>query len=156
MQVEKLMIRDVKSCGPQDDLNTAAQIMWDYACGCVPVLDENQRVVGMLTDRDVCMAAYTQGKPLHDIQVSTAMSRSVFFCSPSDDIARAQKLLRENRIHRLPVLDAEGKLVGVLSLDDLALETERERKGIAKRELTAAEIAETLAAVCHPRVTAAA
>lgn len=156
MQVEKLMIRDVKSCGPQDHLNTAAQIMWDYACGCVPVLDENQRVVGMLTDRDVCMAAYTQGKPLHDIQVSTAMSHSVFFCSPSDDIVRAQKLLRENRIHRLPVIDAEGKLVGVLSLDDLALETERERKGIAKRELTAAEIAETLAAVCHPRVTAAA
>lgn len=155
MQVEKLMIRDVKSCGLQDNLNTAAQIMWDYACGCVPVLDENQHVVGMLTDRDVCMAAYTQGKPLHDIQVSTAMSRSVFFCSPSDDIAQAQKLLRENRIHRLPVIDAGGKLVGVLSLDDIAQEAERERKGTAKRELTPAEIAETLAAVCRPRAAAA-
>jgi len=84
------------------------------------------------------------------------MSRSVFFCTPSDDIAQAQKLLRENRVHRLPVIDAEGKLVGVLSLDDLALETERERMGMAKRELTAAEIAETLAAVSRPRVTAAA
>ena len=57
-----------------DSLNRAAQIMWERRCGCVPVIDAG-RVVGLLTDRDVCMAAYTQGRRIDDIAVTTAMSR---------------------------------------------------------------------------------
>src|SRR5690606_28351921 len=68
MQVRELMTRDVQVCGPRDDLNRAAQIMWDHDCGVVPVVDSERRPIGMVTDRDVCMAAYTQGKPLSAIR----------------------------------------------------------------------------------------
>jgi CBS domain-containing protein len=69
MQVEQIMNREVKTCGPHEPLNKAAQIMWDTPCGAVPVVDNQGRPVGFLTDRDVCMAAYTQGKPLAELQV---------------------------------------------------------------------------------------
>ena len=76
MKVEQIMNREVKTCGPHDSLNKAAQIMWDTPCGAVPVVDEQGRPVGFLTDRDVCMAAYTQNKPLTELPVERAMART--------------------------------------------------------------------------------
>ena len=71
MKVEQIMNREVKTCRPQDSLNRAAQIMWDEPCGAVPVVDDQHRPVGFLTDRDICMAAYTQGKPLEQLRVES-------------------------------------------------------------------------------------
>ena len=87
MNVGQLMTRTVHACNPDDPLHVAAQIMWEQDCGCVPVVVDEEggsRVVGMLTDRDVCMAAYTQGKALAVIKVSSAMSREVCSCRPTD------------------------------------------------------------------------
>ena len=72
MNVEQIMNREVKTCAPRDSLNKAAQIMWDTPCGAVPVVDEQGRPVGFLTDRDVCMAAYTQNKPLTELPVEAS------------------------------------------------------------------------------------
>jgi len=88
------MNRNVKSCRPQDSLNKAAQIMWDETCGAVPVVDDQHKPVGFLTDRDICMAAYTQGKPLEQLRVETAMARRVVSCTGEDDLGSAAGLMR--------------------------------------------------------------
>jgi CBS domain-containing protein len=135
MKVEQIMNRNVKVCRPQDSLNKAAQIMWDEPCGAVPVIDDQHKPVGFLTDRDICMAAYTQGKPLHELRVETAMARKVVSCVAEDDLGSAAGLMRQHRTRRLPVIDRNGALVGLLSLDDLACEAARPLRGGVNDEL---------------------
>lgn len=135
MKVEQIMTRDVKSCGLQDSLNTAAQLMWEERCGALPVVDGQRRPIGFLTDRDICMAAYTQGKPLAQIRVETAMSRKVVTCSAEDELDSAAQLMRQSRTRRLPVVNPDGTLAGLLSLDDLACEAARSLRGGKNKEL---------------------
>src|SRR5215472_13332338 len=80
MDIERVMKHDVMACHPNDSLNRAAQLMWENACGCVPVVDEVGKPVGLITDRDICMAAYTQGRPLDAITVDASMARNVISC----------------------------------------------------------------------------
>ena len=148
MNVGQLMTRSVRICEPQDALNTAAQLMWDNNCGTVAVVADG-KAVGMLTDRDICMAAYTQGRPLSQIPVSTAMSKQLFACHPEDSVMAAEKILRANKIARLPVVSGDGHLRGILSLDDIAREALRERHGKGPVEVTAEEVCETLGAICE-------
>ena len=135
MKVEQIMNRNVKVCRPQDSLNKAAQLMWDEPCGAVPVVDDQRKPVGFLTDRDICMAAYTQGKPLEELRVETAMARKVVSCVAEDELGTAAGLMRQHRTRRLPVIDRNGALVGLLSLDDLACEAARALRGGVNDEL---------------------
>jgi CBS domain-containing protein len=135
MKVEQIMNRSVKVCHPHDSLNRPAQIMWENSCGAVPVVDERSRPVGFLTDRDICMAAYTQGKPLAQLRVEAAMARKVIACRAEDDLNAAARLMRQNRTRRLPVIGSDGALVGLLSLDDLACEAARTLRGGVNSEL---------------------
>jgi len=150
MKVRDLMITEVKCCETYNTLNSAAQMMWDNDIGCVPVV-EHGRVVGMLTDRDICMAAYLQGVSLTGALVTSAMSKEVFSCAPNDDIATAEKLMREKQVRRLPVIDAQGHLAGLISLNDIAREGEHEAEMKKTREVSDAEIARVMASVCAPR-----
>ncbi len=129
MKVEQIMNRGVKSCRPQDPLNKAAQIMWEEPCGAVPVVDDQRRPVGFLTDRDICMAAYTQGKPLEELRVEMAMAHKVVSCTTEDELGHAAQLMQRKRTRRLPVVNRDGALVGLLSLDDLACEAARPLRG---------------------------
>ena len=151
MKVKDLMAIDVKTCAAFNTLNTAAQTMWDNDIGCVPVVDNDRRVIGMVTDRDVCMAAYIQGVPLTGSPVTSAMSKQVFSCAPDDDIGSAEKLMREKQVRRLAVVDAQGRLAGVISLNDIAREGDRETELKKTREVSDAEIARVMASVCAPR-----
>ncbi len=151
MKVKDLMAIEVKSCATYNTLNTAAQAMWDNDIGCVPVVDNDRRVVGMLTDRDICMAAYIQGVPLTGSLVTSAMSKQVFSCAPDDDIASAEKLMREKQVRRLAIIDAQGRLAGIISLNDIAREGERETELKKTREVSDAEIARVMASVSTPR-----
>lgn len=135
MDVKRLMKHQVRTCRPDDVLNTAAQVMWEEACGSVPVVDADFRPVGFLTDRDICMAAYTQGRPLGEIRVETAMARSLVCCGSEDDLTRAAQLMRDNCLRRLPVVDDRGVLVGLLSLDDVACESKRNLRGATDHAL---------------------
>lgn len=119
MNVEAVMTRDPRSCTIQDPLHRAAQLMWDNDCGVVPVVDEKGRLRGIVTDRDICMACYTQGKPPHDIAVESVMSRTLFTLSPDDSIAFALTLFRERQVRRAPVTNSQGVLVGLLSISDV-------------------------------------
>jgi CBS domain-containing protein len=150
MKVEQVMRRDVKLCRPDETLNEAARLMWDSACGCVPVVDESDHVVGIVTDRDVCMAAYTQGLPLAAIPVSVAMSRQVFTCSIGDTLDTAETLMQSHQVRRLPVLGFEDRIVGILALSDIAREAER-RKDQRSKDLSPDKIRTTLVAVGHVR-----
>jgi CBS domain-containing protein len=151
MKVEELMTREVGLCAPTDPLNIAAKVMWERDCGSVPVVDKQMVPVGILTDRDACMGVYTQGLSLHALRAQDVMSKPVVSCAPDDDLLTAEKLMRDNKIRRLPVCDLAGKLVGILSLSDLAREAERERRGGKGRMVRSGEIAEVLGAVSESR-----
>jgi len=151
MKITQLMTPNVKSCRPEDSLNIAAQIMWDNDCGCVPVVTESGQVVGVLTDRDICMAAYTQGASLQTLRVESAMAHKVITSRPEDSISTAETLMRENRVRRLPVVNTQGDLVGIISLNDIALEAEREHRAGVAAQITETEIGETLGTICHHR-----
>ena len=153
MKVEQLMTRPVQTCGRGDRLDAVARIMWEGDCGCLPVVEQTDggaRVLGMITDRDVCMAAYTQGRPLPEIAVESVMAQNVRSCRPSDSITTALKILEQNQLHRLPVLDPSDQLIGMLSLTDVAREASREH-GRARKDVTDAQIAATLEAISTPR-----
>ncbi len=153
MKVENMMNRDVKSCHPYDRLNRGAQVMWENTCGAVPIVDEQSRPIGFLTDRDICMAAYTQGKPLQEMTVDSAMAHRIFACRADDDLSAAMRMMAETGMRRLPVTGPEGKLVGILSLDDLACEAGRSLRGGVNAELRS-QVAEITIAVCRGRVKA--
>ena len=150
MKVRHLMTPDVNTCRPHDGLDIAARLMWANDCGCVPVLDANGRVIGMLTDRDICMAALTQGGPLAQLRVASAMANHVYSCEPEDSLAAAEELMRVHQIRRLPVIAADGRLAGILSLSDLAREAARQRSRKKKADVTVDGLSRTLAAVSEP------
>ena len=151
MLVENLMTRQVQSCQVGDSLAHAAQLMWQHDCGAIPVCagDGAQRVVGVITDRDICMSALFEGKPLKDLRVNEAMSKSVTTVRPSDSLAQAERVMRDSHIRRLPVIDHDGALIGMISLADLAREAIRERSH-PRKEVTENDIGNTLAAICEP------
>lgn len=123
MRAHEVMKREVEPCGPADNLGTAAGIMWRNDCGVVPVVDGERRVVGMITDRDICMAVATRGRRASEIAVSEVLSGSVYCCAPGDDVRAALRTMQANQVRRLPVVDGAGALVGMLSLHDIVRRT---------------------------------
>jgi CBS domain-containing protein len=124
MIVKELAELDVKSCSPDTDLATAAKIMWDGDCGAVPVVNEDRRVVGMVTDRDICIAAATRGAKPSDILAKDVMSRDLATCRLGDSVHDALNAMRVARVRRLPVVDDEERLPGIVSMNDLAMHAE--------------------------------
>jgi CBS domain-containing protein len=150
MLVEHLMSRPAVTCATSDSLARAAQLLWDHDFGALPVLDADGRLVGMITDRDICMATYLRGQPPADISVEQAMARQVYSCAPGDPIGVAEKVMSQFQVRRVPVADEGGRVVGVLSLTDLVREAEQD-SGRRLPDVTDAEVARTLAAICQPR-----
>jgi len=153
MKIAEIMRPDVEVCAVGDNLAAAATRMWDADIGCLPVVDDAGHAVGMVTDRDVCMAALTRGEPLHNIPVEVAMSKEVRACPPEATLAQAEEIMRAGRVRRLPVIDADGALVGIVSLADLArlAAPENGASGRKKRDVSGEEVAGTLAAICSTR-----
>jgi CBS domain-containing protein len=152
MRIQQLMSRTVQSCAPEDSLKEAAQLMWDHDCGCLPVVHHNgaARIAGVITDRDICMCALFRGRPLRELRVADAMSSRVRTCRSTDRLSEAETIMREARIRRLPVVDDDDALVGMLSLADLAQEALRENV-TGRRAITESEVGDTLAAICAPQ-----
>jgi CBS domain-containing protein len=149
MQVEHLMTKQVKSCSPEDTLDRAAHLMWEGDCGCLPVVTGNgiNRVVGVITDRDICMSALFQGKPLRDLHVSAAMAKQLLACSPRDALSAVESTMRRARVRRLPVIDDRGALIGIIALADLAREAVRTH-GATNKSVSEGHVGDTLAAIC--------
>ena len=145
VRISELMTKDVKCCNEDDSVNTAAGLMWDGDCGIVPVVAGDGQLVGVITDRDACMAAYTRGLSLSAIRVGDVMAREPRACAPADAVSEAEDIMRLHRIRRLPVVD-HGRVVGILSLNDIARAAARQPRAVAPQG-----VAGTLAAISMPR-----
>jgi CBS domain-containing protein len=129
-------------------MHAAAQLMWDHDCGAVPVVDRaTGRLAGIVTDRDMCMAALLSNRPPHTIPVREVMSREVRTCQEDDELRTVHARMREHRIRRLPVVDQDTHLIGVVSLNALAAEAFAGRSAAAAKRQR--EVAKTLGAVCE-------
>lgn len=146
MRIEQIMSRPVAMCGADDSLHTAARLMWEHDCGVLPVTDQHGQVIGIITDRDICMASYIQGKAPQDIAVSSAMAKQVFSCHAADSLESAEHLMSQKQIRRVPVVDGDNRPLGMLSLNDIA------RLGASSKKKNGMdhEIVQTIAAVCEP------
>jgi CBS domain-containing protein len=137
MKARDMMTSGVLTCRPHDPLSDAAKIMWEHDCGVVPVVDETGRLVGVVTDRDACMAAYTQGKALTELTVASAMCESPQCCRDDEDLSDVESTMALHQVRRVPVVDAENRVVGILSINDLAvhaLQSQDPREKIALAE----------------------
>ena len=119
MKVQSIMTTVVFACRADDSLEEAARLLWEHDCGSLPVLDASGMVSSVITDRDICMGAYTSGRPLSELKVSSAMSGRLITCRPGEDIEEAVRKMCEHALRRLPVVDAGGALQGILSLNDV-------------------------------------
>src|SRR5688572_27513387 len=149
MRVKDIMTSNVSCVRLTDSLSDAAKLMWDCDCGAIPVIDDSSKVVGVITDRDICMSCWTKDRAPSGLQVSESMSRQLFCCSPDDNLATAENTMRPKRVRRLPVTDGQGRLAGIISLADLVKHTD----GSAGRrqEVVPEEVASTLAGICKSR-----
>ena len=147
MNASEVMHRSVRTCSVRDTLDRIARVMWEQDCGCVPLVDDAGKCVAIITDRDVCMAAYTQGQPLDRIVAESAASRSVTAVHENATIESIEALMRDRQIRRIPVVDDAGRPIGMITLNDLVMHA---HPGGRRREgLSAESIARTLAAICQ-------
>jgi CBS domain-containing protein len=146
MKVQDVMVKGVRFCTPDTNLATVTKLFWEQGCGALPVV-ENGRAIGMITDRDVSIALGTRNAKAGDTLVRDVALPKVFFCLPQDDIHVALETMRAQQVRRLPVVDHEGALTGILSLDDIVLFAEDKPAG----ELTYAHVVDTMKSIYeHP------
>jgi predicted transcriptional regulator len=150
LRVQQLMTQNVQVCGPDDTLDCVARLLWENDIGAVPVNGSTGSVIAMVTDRDVCMAAYTTGRPLSQICVHEAMSKTLATVRADRPIDDAQRIMRDCQVRRLPVLDERGSLVGVISQNDLLREAARQREA-PRKELSAVAVTATVATIGRSR-----
>lgn len=151
MLVKDLMTRAAVCIRADQSLADAAGLMWQHDCGILPVVQgDDSRVVGMLTDRDICMATWSRGKAPAELCVSDAMSQGVVHCSEGDSLGRAEAIMQSNQLRRLPVLDGEDRVIGILSLADIARRTEGDKPSLFS---PGDGVGKTLASICNPHLT---
>jgi CBS domain-containing protein len=151
MNVGYLMSAEPVTCRPSDPLKMAAGLMWDYDCGALPGVDDDHRLVGIITDRDVCMASYSQGEPLHSVPVERSMSREAVSCYAEDTPLAVERKMRAHKVRRLPVVDPDGRVVGIVSINDLVRESSSIGAEPSQPGMSPAEIVETLSAIGESR-----
>ena len=149
MKVKEVMMRTAASCNRESNLGEAVEILWNRNCGILPVVDAEQKVIGVITDRDVCIALGTRNRLPCDVTVGEVASGMLFVCRPDDEIRSAMASMAEAKVRRLPVVTADGKLEGILSMDDIVTHSET-RGGKAVSELSHDVVVETLKAVYRP------
>lgn len=148
------VMHPAQTCRPSDSLNEAARLMWELDCGAVPVVNDAGSLVGIITDRDLCMAVYTRGQSLAAFSVESAMATDVATAAPTDPLETIARLMRQRQVRRIPIVE-HGRLVGIVSLADIARHLESEDGFSAVLGL---ELSRTLASVSEPahRVASAA
>jgi len=120
MRASDVLTKPAWSCFAHDTLQRAAQIMWERSCGMLPAVDAARRLVGVVTDRDVCMAAYTRGLRLWQMNVGSTMTTAVHVVRERDPLESVEATMRCGHVRRVPVVDDGGTLSGVVSIDDIA------------------------------------
>lgn len=148
MKVKELMTPDAKAIWITESLADAAKEMWENDCGALPIVKDGRKVVGMITDRDICMATAMRDRNPSAISVEEVMNRIVFAAEAEEDIEQALQTMREHKVRRLPVLNLEGELQGIVSMNDIVLKAKGNGK---KPQIDYGDVVRTYQAICeHP------
>ena len=148
MKVKELMTPDAKAIWLTQSLSDAAKEMWENDCGALPIVKDGHKVVGMITDRDICMATAMRDRNPSAISVEEVMSRTVYAAEAEEDIEQALQTMREHKVRRLPVLNLEGELQGIVSMNDIVLKAKGNGK---KPKIDYGDVVKTYQAICeHP------
>jgi len=153
MRVQDCMTSPAHSCSPDANLVTAAHIMWDYRVGALPVLDAEGHPVGMITDRDICMAAARKGRFAGDISVRETMSPNPFTIRAGDDLVKALDTMSARQVRRLPVVNEDDRLVGIVSINDAAAAAEKGERDFQGRPEVFQKIVSTIRHIATPSAT---
>lgn len=130
MNVSEIMTRAVKSCGLDSDLAAVAMEMWNHDCGCIPVVDGSGRPIGIITDRDIAMAGALRGESLSSIIIGEVIEgHTLHCCRGGDPVQSALKTIWAEHVRRLPLVDGDGRLESILSVDDIVACAERGKRG---------------------------
>ena len=148
MKVKEVMTPDARAIWITESLADAAKEMWENDCGALPIIKDGHKVVGMITDRDICMATAMKDRSPSAISVEDAMNRIVYAAEAEEDIEQALQTMREHKVRRLPVLNLEGELQGIVSMNDIVLRAKGNGK---KPRIDHEEVLKTYQAICeHP------
>ena len=138
MKVGDVMTRAIVSCNKDADIGTAARLMSEGRFGALPVVDAHGGLAGIITDRDIAIAAGTRQRNAAHIGVHEAMSQKLHSCFEEDEVSAALKQMVTARVRRLPVLDATSKLTGILSIDDIVQRAAGHTNGVSSAEFVQA------------------
>ena len=147
MRVREIMRREARFCHPWTPLAEAGRAMAEVGCGALPVVDLEQNVIGMVTDRDVCLALTASDRKASQVAVRELVHGDVLSCEAGDDIGDALAIMATCQVRRLAVLDEAGHLDGILSLDDVAVAS----RALGPHDYTGpfySDVAKTLKAIC--------
>lgn len=150
MKVKEVMTPNAKAIWLTESLADAARLMWENDCGVLPIIKDGRKVVGLITDRDICMASAMRDKNPSHISVEEVMTGQVYAVEPEDNIDQALQLMQEHKIRRLPVINPEGDLEGILSMNDIVLNAGAP-DGAAGDVIAYADVVKTYQDICrHP------
>ena len=150
MRVRDVMSRPIISCNLQTNLAEASALMWDHNCGVLPIVNDNGKLSGVITDRDICIALGTRNKRASELTVSDVSSGPASSCGLDDDVTAALQIMSQARIRRLPVVDRAGIPQGILSLNDLVLWAQHS-DGAKRHGLSYEDVVNTLVRICQRR-----
>lgn len=153
MKVQEFMTSAVESCQPTTNLAAVAMTMWRKNCGIVPVVDESRRVVGVITDRDICMAVATRHRRPEELAAREVMAERPSSIHPEDDVRMALETMRAEKVRRLPVVDAERRIQGIISLNDVVLRA-KPAGALPTPGPSANDVLATLQTICEHPVSA--
>lgn len=143
MRVKDVMARKVVCCTADANVGIAVELMWEYDCGMLPVVGSENKLTGIVTDRDICIAMGTRNRLPGNLTVGEVATRPVFTCAADDEIHEAMSTMAERQVRRLPVVNRDGVPVAVLSMDDIITHGDLNKwQGLC--ELSAEEIIRSL------------
>lgn len=154
MKVKDVMTPNATAIWLTESLADAAKLMWENDCGVLPIIKDGRKVIGMITDRDICMGAAMRDRSPSGISVEEVMTGEVFAVNPEDSLDEALLTMQEHKIRRLPVVSSEGELEGILSMNDVLLRA-RSLDGEAADSIDYRDIVKTYQAICQHPVPAA-
>lgn len=150
MKVKEVMTGSPSVCDLNESLAEAAKTMWDADCGALPVLKDGREVVGFITDRDICMAMAMRDCNPHAVSAEEVITGDVYSVAPEDEIQKAFEVMQQYQVRRLPVINPEGELEGMLSMNDIVLKAKEKTNGQAP-EIGYADVVNTYKAICEHR-----
>lgn len=148
MKVKDVMTPKAHAIWLTESLVDAAKMMWDNDCGILPVIKDGRKVVGLITDRDICMAVGFSDVNPSSVSIEEVMTGEVYAVKADEDINAALRTMQERKVRRLPVLDENGELEGIVSLNDIVLKA-RKPEGKGADFIPYADVVKTYQSICE-------